>query len=56
MGIFDQQTNVEIKNQLTVFTIRDLEEELRPIAMYLILDYIWTKGPPRPQTPHSYCR
>jgi hypothetical protein len=43
VGIFDQQTNVEIKNQLTVFTIRDLEEELRPIAMYLILDYIWTK-------------
>lgn len=43
VGIFDQQTNVEIRNQLTVFTIRDLEEELRPIAMYLILDFIWTK-------------
>jgi type IV secretory pathway VirB4 component len=43
IGIFDQQTNVEIKNQLTVFSIRDLEDELRPIAMYLILDYIWTK-------------
>lgn len=43
VGIFDQQTNVEIRNQLTVFSIRDLEEELRPIAMYLILDYIWTK-------------
>jgi len=43
VGIFDQQTNVEIRNQLTVFSIRDLEEELRPIAMYLILDFIWTK-------------
>lgn len=43
VGIFDQQTNVEIKNPLTVFSIRDLEEELRPIAMYLILDFIWTK-------------
>ena len=43
MGIFDQQTNVEIRNPLTVFSIRDLEEELRPIAMYLILDFIWTK-------------
>ncbi len=43
MGIFDQQTNIEIKNPLTVFSIRDLEEELRPIAMYLILDFIWTK-------------
>ena len=43
VGIFDQQSNIEIKNPLTVFSIRDLEEELRPIAMYLILDYIWTK-------------
>jgi type IV secretory pathway VirB4 component len=43
VGIFDQQTNVEIRNQLTIFSIRDLDEELRPIAMYLILDFIWTK-------------
>lgn len=43
VGIFDQQTNVQIRNPLTVFSIRDLEEELRPIAMYLILDFIWTK-------------
>jgi conjugal transfer ATP-binding protein TraC len=43
VGIFDRQTNFQIKNQLTVFSIRDLEDELRPIAMYLILDYIWTK-------------
>jgi conjugal transfer ATP-binding protein TraC len=43
VGMFDSQSNLEIKTQLTVFSIRDLEEELRPIAMYLILDYIWTK-------------
>ncbi len=43
VGIFDAYTNVEIRNPLTVFSIRDLEEELRPIAMYLILDFIWTK-------------
>lgn len=43
VGIFDSQTNVEIRNSLTVFSIRDMEEEIRPIAMYLILDYIWTK-------------
>ncbi|MDO8523643.1 MAG: ATP-binding protein [bacterium] len=43
VGIFDQQSNVEIRNPLTVFSVRDLEEELRPIAMYLILDFIWTK-------------
>lgn len=43
VGIFDQQTNVAIRNQLTVFSIRDLEDELRPIAMFLILDFIWNK-------------
>ncbi len=43
VGVFDQHTNVNINNQLTVFSIRDLEDELRPIAMYLILDYIWNR-------------
>lgn len=42
-GIFNQRSNVEIQNPFTVFSIRDLEEEIRPIAMYIILDYIWTK-------------
>ncbi|MDP2933778.1 MAG: ATP-binding protein, partial [bacterium] len=43
MGIFDQPSNVNIKNPFTVFSIRDLEESLRPIAMFIVLDYIWTK-------------
>ena len=43
VGIFDQQTNMKITNPLTVFSIRDMEESHRPIAMYLILDFIWTK-------------
>jgi len=43
VGIFDEQSNMEITNPLTVFSIRDLEDELRPTAMYLILDFIWTK-------------
>lgn len=42
-GIFDKRTNVEITNPFTVFSIRDLSEELRPLAMYLMLDFIWTK-------------
>lgn len=42
-GIFNEASTVEINNQLTVFSIRDLQEELRPMAMYLMLDYIWTK-------------
>ncbi|MCS7093459.1 MAG: ATP-binding protein [Patescibacteria group bacterium] len=42
-GIFNHHSNFDIKNQLTVFGIRDLEENLRPVAMYIILDYIWNK-------------
>ncbi|MEK9179054.1 MAG: hypothetical protein AAB893_01145, partial [Patescibacteria group bacterium] len=42
-GIFNQQSNFTFKNRLTVFGIRDLEENLRPVAMYVVLDYIWTK-------------
>jgi conjugal transfer ATP-binding protein TraC len=40
-GFLNQPTNVEVNNRLIVFSIRDLEEELRPIAMYLILNFIW---------------
>ncbi|MBI4037509.1 DUF87 domain-containing protein [Candidatus Curtissbacteria bacterium] len=43
VGIFNQQSNIDIRNTFTVFSIRDLEDELRPIAMYLILDFIWTR-------------
>jgi type IV secretory pathway VirB4 component len=42
-GIFNQQSNFDIKNPLTVFNIKALEEELRPIAMHIILDFVWTK-------------
>ncbi len=42
-GILNRPTNVQIKNQLVVFNIRDLEEQLRPMAMYLVLQYIWNQ-------------
>jgi conjugal transfer ATP-binding protein TraC len=42
-GIIDQPSNIQIKNQFTVFSVRDLEDSLKPIAIFLILDYIWTK-------------
>jgi conjugal transfer ATP-binding protein TraC len=42
-GFLDKQTNVETDNQLVTFNIRDLEEELRPIAMYIILQFIWNE-------------
>lgn len=40
-GFLNQPTNVNLANQIVVFGIRDMEEELRPIAMYLVLNYIW---------------
>lgn len=43
VGIFNENSNVDIKNTFTVFGIRDLEQNLRPIAMHIILDFIWTK-------------
>lgn len=42
-GIFNHQSNFDIKNPFTVFGIRDLEENLRPVAMYIVLDYIWNR-------------
>lgn len=42
-GIFDHASNIDIKSQLTVFSVKEMEDELRPIAMYIILDFIWTR-------------
>jgi conjugal transfer ATP-binding protein TraC len=42
-GFLNKQTNMEMKNQLVVFNIRDLEAELRPIAMYIILQFVWNE-------------
>lgn len=42
-GIFSQQSNVEINNSMVVFNIRDLEDELRPVAMYIVLNHIWNR-------------
>ena len=40
-GIFSQQSNIDINNQMVVFNTRDLEDELRPVAMYIVLSHIW---------------
>ena len=42
-GIFDHHSTIDINNQFTVFSVKEIDEELRPIAMYIILDFIWTK-------------
>lgn len=40
-GLLNSSTNIDINNQLVVFSVRDLEDELRPIAIYTIVNYIW---------------
>lgn len=42
-GVFNRPTNIDLDKQLIVFNIRDMEEGLRPIAMYVILGYIWNR-------------
>lgn len=42
-GIINQASNFDITNQLTVFSIKSLEEDLRPVAMHVILDFVWTR-------------
>ncbi|OGZ97043.1 MAG: conjugal transfer protein TraC [Candidatus Sungbacteria bacterium RIFCSPLOWO2_02_FULL_54_10] len=40
-GFINQQTNIEMKSRLVAFSVRDMEDELRPIGIFLILRYIW---------------
>lgn len=42
-GLFTQPTNFNLERGLVVFSIRDLEDELRPVGMYLVLNYIWNR-------------
>lgn len=40
-GFLNQPTNIDIKKQFIVFSVRDMEDELKPVAMYIITHYIW---------------
>lgn len=42
-GFLNNPTNVKLDNQIVVFSIRDMEDELKPIAMYLVLNFIWSQ-------------
>lgn len=42
-GLFNQQSNFDIRNPFTAFSVKALEDELRPIAMHIVLDFVWTK-------------
>ncbi|MBU6323650.1 DUF87 domain-containing protein [Patescibacteria group bacterium] len=40
-GFINQPTNVDINRQFVVFSVRDMEDELKPVAMYIITHFIW---------------
>lgn len=40
-GFINRPTNVDINKKLVVFSLRDMEDELKPIAMYIVTHYIW---------------
>jgi len=40
-GFLNQPTNIDINRNFIVFSARDMEDELKPVAMYLILQFIW---------------
>ncbi len=40
-GFFNQPSNINIENRFVVFGIRDMEDELRPMALFMVLRYIW---------------
>lgn len=42
-GFLNKVTNVKIDNPIMVFNVRDMEEDLRPIAMYIVMQYIWNE-------------
>lgn len=41
-GFINQPTNIDINKKLVVFSLRDMEDELKPIAMYIVTHYIWS--------------
>ena len=42
-GFLNNPTNVNLENQMVVFNIRDMQEEMRPVAMYVVLHFIWNE-------------
>ena len=42
-GFLNQPSNINIDNKFVVFSLRDMEDELKPVAMYIIMNHIWTE-------------
>jgi type IV secretory pathway VirB4 component len=42
-GFLNNLSNVNLSSQMVVFNLRDMEDELRPVAMYVVLHFIWNE-------------
>src|SRR3984885_9476222 len=42
-GFINQPTNVDINKKFVVFSVRDMEDDLKPVAMYLVTHFIWNE-------------
>ena len=40
-GFLNKPTNVDINKQFVVFSVRDMEDDLKPVAMYIVMHHIW---------------
>ncbi|MBI2618032.1 DUF87 domain-containing protein [Candidatus Kaiserbacteria bacterium] len=40
-GFINRPTNVDINKKFVVFSVRDMEDDLKPVAMYIITHFIW---------------
>ncbi len=41
-GFINRPTNIDINKKFIVFSLRDMEDELKPVAMYIVMHYIWS--------------
>lgn len=41
-GFINKPTNIDLEKKFVVFSIRDMEDELKPIAMYIVMHHIWS--------------
>ena len=40
-SFLNKPSNVDINKKFVVFSVRDMEDELKPVAMYIVMHYIW---------------
>lgn len=40
-NFINRPSNIDINKKFVVFSIRDMEDELKPVAMYIVTHYIW---------------